>query len=161
MPATIRELINADALKTVRAISTDSGYANTVQWAEWAKSTGNPQRFADVNGLYVLLFDEGDQSRESPISKDDFTATITAIVYHAESISSEREMQDRNSSVWADFKKALESDYQRGTHPTSGGALAFWTEVGTPTPIDDPQGQGVSVPITIWYRTARRDPYSQ
>jgi hypothetical protein len=160
MPATIRELINANVLYTVQAIDTGTGFANSVTKAEWAKQRGNPPQFPDVNGIFVLLIDGGDEPRESsPISKDDYNATIYAEVYHVTPLSSEVEMQDKNASCWGDLKKALSADRNRGTHPTNGGPLAFHTRVETPIPMDTQQG--VTVPITVWYRTAKEDPYSQ
>lgn len=160
MPASIRELINANVLNTLAGIQSGSGSANDVTRCEWAKSTGNPQAFPSTAGLYVLLFDLGDEPRESsPQNRADFTASIVANVYHCQSVSSNVAMQDRNASAYADVCKALMSDYRRGTHPNGGAPLAIMTTIGAPTTIDDPQAQGVSIPLSVWYRRNLFDPY--
>ena len=162
MPATIRELINADILRAVLGIRTSDGYSNDVGAVAWAHANGDPPTFPDVQGLFVVLTDNGDEPRDtSPISKDDYNASITVDVSHVESLDSDTTMNDRNAGIWADVKKALMSDRNRGTHPTNGGPLAFNTLVGTPRPFDSEQGQGISVPVTIWFRTSKDDPYSQ
>jgi hypothetical protein len=147
----IPELIMQDLLKSAQLVSAQNGYAVTIS-ARRIGTAREPEPRADLDAELILDgFDFA--SFEGPAKTWWYLkARFECCIIQRGDTSGH--VDTRILTMGAELARGLMQDAYRGTYPNTSNYLAQDTFIDSITPRNDPQDEGFTLSLRVYFRTA-------
>jgi hypothetical protein len=166
------ELVTDNIATTLAAVDGTTGWQNKLEVHRETKLGVAPAPVDPSTTRYVVVvpgeviyhtsYGEPVNGHLSPMNADDYTQVFWIDCYGYESDTSSLPADAVAQSIACDVIKALNADYNRGTHPDDATRkLAIDTRVRFATPMELQQSQyrGVVLRVEVLTRTRLSDPF--
>lgn len=161
MPAQpVLERVTSNLFDCIKGITRQNGFTETIEPARESKLGNSPGNVTDptLNTYAVFVVGPKVPDELAPLGKDQWWQTYWIQCYSIEpdSVDASEPADVRNERLLSDITKAVNVDYTRG-----GLAIDTRVTLADPMNFNLSDFRGIVVQVSVHYRTAADDPFTQ